>query len=127
MPLDKPELKSAIFWYRGILIRTLQPDIVAGFALTRGGSIKFKDSDKIYKLLQTTKTKIPIKFIDFARDIKATYPNEYQDFLLKEFLLFPLVPTVKKCYEGLSVKSIFVEPSLKKLYAPGTPCNKRSS
>jgi len=96
LPLNEDELNSYSVRYKGIPIKTVSPEILAGFALTRGGSIRFKDSDKIYNLLKATNTRIPTKFIDFARDIKIQYRKEYQQFLLYELLIFPMIYRLKK-------------------------------
>lgn len=88
LPIPHKNLEAIDLYYQGIKFRSLKPGVIAGFALTRGGAIKFKDRSKIAKMLKLTEDRIPSVFIDFAKQIRIKYPSKYRNFLAREWLTY---------------------------------------
>lgn len=79
--------KHQLVMYNGVHIKTLSPEDLAGLYLTRGGAIKFKDGNKVSELLRLSGRRIPIKYIDYAREIKTRYPHDFKNFLIHELYI----------------------------------------
>ncbi len=88
IPVPRELLEPVDLWYQGVRFKTLEPGVIAGFALTRGGAIKFKDRDKVAKMLKLTGGQIPNVFIDLAKEIRRKYPSKYKNFLIREWLTY---------------------------------------
>lgn len=79
-------MRPVIRNYQGVEFPTLEINSLVGFALTRGGVIKFKDIEKLSLL--TADYTIPDVFIDFAREMRANYPELYRNFLIREWVSY---------------------------------------
>lgn len=88
MPVPQEFLEPVELQYQGDSFKTLKPGVIAGFALTRGGAIKFKDRYKIAKMLGLTGDQIPNEFVDLGKEIRTKYPSKYKSFLIREWLAY---------------------------------------
>lgn len=88
LPFSEEHLRPVDFGYEGVEFPGLNAGVLAGLALIRGGSFKFKDLAKIEKLCKVTRCKIPCEFRDFAHQIRETYPTLYRNFLMREWMAY---------------------------------------
>jgi len=84
--IPKAQLEPVLASYEGIEFPTVNPGVLAGFALTRGGSVKPRDLNKIRVLFDQTSFHIPSEFRDFAQSIRHQHPVAHRNFLIREWL-----------------------------------------
>lgn len=82
------ELEPINVTYDGVKFQTLRPDTLVALALTRMGSFKFKDSNKLKLFFHVTGASIPPRYLDFAREIRRSYPLSYRRALIREWSHF---------------------------------------
>ncbi len=67
---------------------TVSPGVLAGFSLTRYGAFRAKDVNKLTKLLNLSKEKIPVEFLDYAKVLRQSYPKLFTATLFRDLVQY---------------------------------------
>ncbi len=86
MILPESDLNPQEITYQGVTFKTVNPNVLLGFAITRNGIFKFKDMEKFELFFEHVAAEIPRRYLDFARQIRSHYRKEYRNFLIRQWL-----------------------------------------